>query len=108
MALLLERMASQYKVKTSEIAAIDRDMLMRLKDEDAGRGLLTIPGIGPVTACALLCELGDGRQFASGRQFAASIGLTARQHSSGGHTRLLGITKRGEKHVRTLLCFVLT
>ncbi|WP_250517720.1 IS110 family transposase [Caballeronia sp. INDeC2] len=100
---LLEQLAVQYRMKTTDIATIERDMLARLRKEEAGRRLLTIPGIGPVTACALLCELGEGQQFANGRQFAASIGLTPREHGSGGTTRRLGITKRGEKHVRTLL-----
>ncbi|MDR5763279.1 IS110 family transposase [Caballeronia sp. LZ035] len=100
---LLEGLASQYNMKTTEIGVIEREMLSRLRKEEAGRRLLTIPGIGMVTACALLCELGDGQQFSNGRQFAASIGLTPRQHSTGGNTRLLGITKRGDKHVRTLL-----
>ncbi len=54
-------------------------------------------------ATALVVALGDPRQFANGRQFAASLGLTPRQHSSGGKDRLLGISKRGDAYLRTLM-----
>ena len=60
-------------------------------------------GIGPMIAPALVVALGDPRQFANGRQFAASQGLTPRQHSSGGKDRLLGISKRGDAYLRTLM-----
>jgi len=56
-----------------------------------------------MVATALLGAVGDARQFANGRQMAASPGLTPRQHSSGGKDRLLGISKRGDAYVRTLL-----
>lgn len=60
-------------------------------------------GIGPVTAVAAVAALGDGRQFRNGRQMAASLGLVPRQCSTGGVTRLLGITKRGDRYLRALL-----
>ncbi len=60
-------------------------------------------GIGPVTAVAAVAALGDGRQFRNGRQMAASLGLVPRQASTGGATRLLGITKRGDRYLRALL-----
>ena len=65
--------------------------------------LLQIPGIGPITATALVCAIGDGRPFKRGRDMAAWLGLTPRQHSSGGKDRLLGISKRGDAYLRTLL-----
>ena len=65
--------------------------------------LLTIPGIGPITATALVAAVGDMGVFKNGRQFAAWLGLVPRQHSTGGHTRLLGISKRGDSDVRKLL-----
>jgi hypothetical protein len=71
-------------------------------DPDARR-LLQLRGIGPVIATALVACVGDARQFANGRQMAASLGLTPRQHSSGGKDRLLGISKRGDAYVRSLL-----
>ena len=60
-------------------------------------------GVGPVVATDLVACVGDARQYANGRQMAASLGLTPRQHSSGGRDRLLGISKRGDAYVRSLL-----
>lgn len=68
-----------------------------------GRGLLTIPGIGPITASVLAAEMGDGKQYGCSRDFAASLGLVPRQYSTGGKANLLGISKRGDKNIRRLL-----
>jgi transposase len=65
--------------------------------------LLTIPGIGPLTATALLAAVGDAQVFKNGRQFAAWLGLVPKQYSTGGQTRLLGISKRGDSYLRKLL-----
>jgi transposase len=65
--------------------------------------LLTIPGIGPLTATALLAAVGDAGVFKNGRQFAAWLGLVPKQYSTGGQTRLLGISKRGDSYIRKLL-----
>lgn len=67
------------------------------------RRLDEMVGVGPLTATALVAAAGDGREFTSARQFAAWLGLVPRQHSSGGRPRLLGISKRGDKYLRTLL-----
>lgn len=67
------------------------------------RRLATIPGIGPVGATALAASVGDPRQFRSGRQFAAWLGLTPLQKSSGGKEHLGRITKMGDKYLRKLL-----
>jgi transposase len=64
---------------------------------------MTIPGIGPIAATALLAAVGDGRQFRRARDLAAWLGLVPRQHSTGGKTTLLGISKRGNRYVRRLL-----
>jgi transposase len=79
-----------------EIAAIARE------HEPVGR-LEQLTGIGPLTASALYALVGDGRQYRSGRELAVALGLTPRQHSSGGQEKLLGISKRGDKYLRTLL-----
>lgn len=71
------------------------------QSEDVCR-LQTIPGVGPLTATALVAAVGDGKQFKQGRSMAAWLGLTPRQHSSGGKEVLLGITKAGDKYLRTL------
>lgn len=65
--------------------------------------LETIPGIGPLTATALIAAVSEAAHFQHGRQFAAWVGLGPRQHSTGGKARLLGISKRGNVYLRTLL-----
>jgi transposase len=65
--------------------------------------LMTIPGIGPITATALVAAVGDVGVFKNGRQFAAWLGLVPKQHSTGGQSQLLGISKRGDSYVRKLL-----
>jgi transposase len=69
----------------------------------AAKRLQSIPGIGPMSATAIVCAVGDGKQFKRGRDLAAWLGLTPRQQSSGGKDRLLGISKRGDSYLRTLL-----
>jgi len=59
--------------------------------------------LGALTATAMVAAVGDARQFANGRSMAANLGLTPREHSSGGKQRLLGISKRGDTYLRTLL-----
>ena len=65
--------------------------------------LMTIPGIGPLTATALVAAVSDASAFKNGRQFAAWLGLVPRQHTTGGKERLLGISKRGDTYLRKLL-----
>jgi len=65
--------------------------------------LMTIPGVGPITATALVAAVGDVGVFKNGRQFAAWLGLVPKQHSTGGQSLLLGISKRGDSYVRKLL-----
>jgi len=62
-----------------------------------------IPGIGPLGASALVASIADANSFANGRQLSAWLGLVPRQHSSGGKPALLGISKRGDVYLRTLL-----
>jgi transposase len=64
---------------------------------------MTIPGVGPVTASAIRATIQDASAFASGREFAAFLGLTPRQNSTGGKTRLGRITKMGDRYLRKLL-----
>ena len=67
------------------------------------RRLQQVRGVGPMIATALVATVGDAQHFANGRQLAASLGLTPKQHSSGGKDRLLGISKRGDSYLRSLL-----
>ena len=75
----------------------------RARTDEPAQRLMTIPGIGPMIATALLASAGDIHSFRNGRQFAAWLGLVPRQHSTGGKARLLGISKRGDRYVRALL-----
>jgi transposase len=72
-------------------------------DVEALKRLMTIPGVGPVTASAITATIQDASAFASGREFAAFLGLTPRQNSTGGKTRLGRITKMGDRYLRKLL-----
>lgn len=80
-------------LEIAEIAAAD-PVAIRLQQ---------LRGVGPIGATAILASVGDASQFKNGRQMAASLGLTPRQHSSGGKDKLLGISKRGDSYVRSLL-----
>ena len=73
------------------------------KQEAACRAIATVPGIGRLTATALVAMIGDARSFKSGREFASFLGLVPRQTGTGGKTRLGSISKRGDPYVRTLL-----
>jgi transposase len=73
------------------------------RTDEAGQLLETIPGVGSLTASALAASIGNPRAFRDGRELAAWLGLVPRQHSSGGKPRLLGISKRGDTALRTLL-----
>jgi len=87
---------------------IDRDLAIWLRGNDVARRLMTIPGIGTVGATALVASVTDPLQFRSGRQFAAWLGLTPLQKSSGGKERLGRISKMGDKYLRKLLIVGMT
>src|SRR5467141_1427712 len=71
-------------------------------ENEACRRLVAIPGIGPVTATALIATIGNGGAFHKGREFAAWLGIVPREHSTGGQQKLLGISKRGNSYLRRL------
>ena len=73
------------------------------REDERSKRLMQRPGIGPITASALLASIGNGHAFKNGRQVAAWIGLTPGQHSSGGRARLGHITKAGDHYLRSLL-----
>ena len=73
------------------------------RSHEDSRRLAEIPGIGPLTASALVASIGDAKSFRNGRQLAAWLGLVPRQHSSGGKALLLGISKRGDTYLRALM-----
>lgn len=100
---LLAGLADDLRYLDNRITDLDERIAACVKRDPVARRLLELRGVGPLTASALAGALGDGRAFSKGRDFAASIGLTPRQHSTGGKDRLLGITKRGNSYLRKLL-----
>jgi transposase len=82
---------------------LDQELLAIAREHEPVRRLEQLRGVGPVTASALYALVGDAKQYRNGRELAVALGLTPRQHSSGGKEKLLGISKRGDKYVRTLM-----
>ena len=85
------------------VAELDLEINMIAGRDPVAKRLQQLRGVGPMIATALVAAVGNGEQFVNGRQMAASLGLTPRQHSSGGKDRLLGISKRGDAYLRCLL-----
>lgn len=109
-SLLPEAALAMFKVMVEQlyrldgqIADLDREIERRAKADEAARRLMTIPGIGPIAATAILALAPPIETFAKGRDFAAWLGLTPRQHSTGGKQRLGSISKMGERTIRRLL-----
>jgi transposase len=87
----------------TKITSADERIDRAFRENAECQRIAAVEGIGPVTATAVVAAISDGRAFRNGRQFAAWLGLVPRQHSSGGRARLLGISKRGDPYLRTLL-----
>jgi transposase len=85
------------------IAGLEKEIAKRARSEEANRRLQTIPGIGPITASALVATLGDVSRFAKARHLSAWIGLTPRANCSGGKQKLGSISKQGDPYLRRLL-----
>ena len=92
----------QIMAPSDEITALDRQLMAWHAESEASRRLAAIPGLGVITATAIAATVTDPDQFRSGRQFAAWLGLTPQQHSTGGKTRLGGISKQGDRYLRRL------
>lgn len=86
-----------------EISAVERRLKAWHKEDAACQRIKDIPGVGLLTATAAVATMGEAKAFASGREFAAWLGLVPRQTGTGGRIRLLGISKRGDTYLRTLL-----
>jgi transposase len=99
----LMEMIEQIDALTERIERLDRDILARVKKDEAARRLMTIPGVGALIAATVRTVVQDAHGFKTGRDFSAWIGLTPRAHSSGGKERLGAISKRGNQQLRTLL-----
>jgi transposase len=97
------KLVEEFVALEEQIAYYQQKLESLAKTHPECQRLMTIPGIGPITATALIAAVGHVGVFKNGRQFAAWLGLVPKQHSTGGQTRLLGISKRGDSYLRKLL-----
>lgn len=100
---LLAQLAEHLKTLDQNVRALEAEIEQWHQANAVSRRLAQIPGIGPITATALVATVGDAHHFQNGRQLVAWLGLVPKQHSSGGKQQLLGISKRGDSYLRTLL-----
>jgi transposase len=100
---LIEDMRTEWRELDRRIGEFDAELTSIAREDDACRRLFEIPGIGPLNATALVAAAGNGAAFDKGRDMSAWLGLVPREHSTGGKQRLFGISKRGNKYLRTLL-----
>jgi transposase len=101
--VLLADLADDLRHLDDRITRLDGQIEQTVKQDPVAQRLIKIRGVGPLIASALAGALGDGKAFKKGRDFAASLGLTPHQHSTGGKERLMGISKRGDAYLRKLL-----
>jgi transposase len=100
---LLLKLQQHYHYLVEQIKDLESQLKRKLDEDEVGQRLLSIPCVGTLTASTISTEIGDGKQYASSRDFAAATGLVPRQYSTGGRTTLLGISKRGNKKIE--LCW---
>jgi len=100
---LLQRLGEHFHELDRQVGELEEQIQSWHRDNEVSRRLAQIPGIGPITASALVASIGDAKSFDNARQLAAWLGLVPRQHSSGGKQTLQGISKRGDAYLRTLL-----
>ena len=100
---LFARLFVHYRALDRHVDEMEREINAWHRESTDSQRLQAIPGIGPLTASALVASIGNAHAFRNGRQFAAWLGLVPRQCSSGGKNMLLGISKRGDTYLRTLL-----
>ena len=100
---LIARLTDNLKEMDRQVNELEKQINLWHRQNEASRKLADIPGIGPITASAIVATVGKAQEFKNGRQLAAWMGLVPRQKSSGGKQNLLGISKRGDTYLRTLL-----
>jgi len=100
---LLATLSEQFHTLDERVETLEDQIKAWHRSNEDSRRLAEIPGIGMMTATALAAAVGDARAFRNGRELAAWLGLVPRQASSGGRQRLLGISKRGDRYLRTLV-----
>ncbi|MDQ0621886.1 MULTISPECIES: IS110 family transposase [Paraburkholderia] len=105
-AILIDTLREQWnglEALDQQIAQIERRLQAWMKQDDASKAIAAIPGVGLLSATAAVATMGHAKSFRSGREFAAWLGLVPGQTGSGGKVELLGISKRGDRYLRTLL-----
>ena len=102
-ASLVTELRDEWRLLDKKIGALNAESVALAKQNSAMRRLTTIPGIGVLNATALVAAIGDAGSFKNARDLGAWLGLVPRQFTTGGKARLLGITKRGNTYLRTLL-----
>lgn len=100
---LLRRLNDHLKELGRQAEELELQIKLWHKENEASQRLEAIPGIGPITASAIVATVGEAKEFKNGRQLSAWLGLVPKQCSSGGKQLLLGISKRGDTYLRTLL-----
>lgn len=100
---LLSGLWNDLQTLDQRVAELDYEIEGIAQSDPVAKRLQQLRGVGPLIATALVAAVGTAEQFANGRQMAASLGLTPKQHSSGGKVRLLGISKRGDAYLRSIL-----
>jgi transposase len=102
MIRIIEDLSSDWRRLDERIEHVTEEIELLASDSEACRQLMTVPGIGPIIASAMVAAIGNGAAFAKGRDFAAWLGLVPKQMSTGDRTILGRITKRGNRYLRTL------
>jgi len=100
--VLIRQLNQELEQLSGRIDEMDKVIERTAADHEGCQRLMTIPGIGPVTATALMAAIGNGAEFRRGRDLAAWVGMVPREYSTGGRQKLLGISKRGNGYLRRL------
>jgi transposase len=103
MAALIQQLVEEWRFIEAHLDKLNREINQIAEADATCRRLVTIPGIGPLAATAIVAAVGNGAAFAKGREFAAWLGLVPRQCTTGGKPKLLSISKRGNNYLRWLL-----
>ena len=100
---LIQRQYQHFQSLDEQVDWYDEQIAVRTKADEVCQRLQALPGFGPIVSSVFKGWVGDGSQFRRGRDASAALGIVPRQYGTGGQTQLLGITKRGDKHLRTLV-----
>jgi transposase len=101
--IYLNELYEEYIILEERVKKYDRELKGIAETNESCQRLMKVPGVGVLTSTAFVCAMGDPNTFRNGREVGAWLGLVPRQHSTGGVTKLRGITKRGDKYLRQLM-----